>query len=152
MKVVRLNTFIDLTKIADQFLLKEPTPEEQKDFQSRVEAWTNDKNPMKGARPEMARRSMSATEFFKDIVGQALRQVYKSGNIGILRRTNKILGEFDITIADPAKAGIVVFEDDDFKYIRSAFKKADDWKNTGEIAKALIEIDDAFESAEEATV
>lgn len=149
MKVVKLNTLVDLTKVGQNFLEKEPKPEIQKAHQEEVERWANNPSPAKGDRPKLEKEYMTATEFFRDIAGQAIRQVHKAGTVDVLRRTNKIINEFDITAANADKAGIVTLELDDFKYLRNSFKKADDWKNTPEIAKAILAVDEMFEKAEE---
>ena len=148
MKVVKLDTRVDLTQVHENFLKKEVTPEQQKAFQDEIEAWSKKPEATRGARPVMERENMTATEFLRDIVKQALGQVYKSGNIGTLKRTDKIMREFDAVIHSKEKGGIATFEDDDFKYFRSAFKKAENWQNTPEIAKALIAVDELLESAE----
>lgn len=149
MKVVQLDTIIDPTKIAENFLMKDPPAEKMKEYQDSLEAWAKNQSPDKGERPALERTRMSVTEFFRDVVSQAIAQVHKSANVEHLRRSHKIMSEFDAVIANPEKKGILTLAPDDFKYIRSAFRKADDWKNTREIATAILAIDEAFEKAVE---
>lgn len=149
MKVVKLDTKLDPTKIADAFLSKEPSAEEHKIFQDQMEEWAKDQSPEKGPRPELKRERMSVTEFFRDVVSQAIRQVHKSATVEHLRRSNKIIEEFNAVSADPSKEGIVTLSPDDFDYVRKAFRKADDWKNTPEIAKAILAVDAQIEKAVE---
>lgn len=150
MKVMKIDTRIDLTKVDENFIMKQPTQDEHKAFADEMDGWSKKPAETRGGRPEMERKRMTATEFFKEICGQAIKQTHKSANIASLRRTNKIMSEFDDAINHPeVKQGMVNFEKDDFEYLRKAFRSADQWQNTPEIAKALLMVDERFESAEE---
>jgi len=88
---------------------------------------------------------MTASAFFSNIVLQAINQAHPTGNMASLRRT-KSLSE---KLAESVKGdGLITLGEEDYKYIQSAFNKADKWNNSLEIANSVILIMDTITNAE----
>ncbi len=142
----KLDTNIDISKIADQLLTKEPTKEEMAEYQKKVKEWEAQPEKKRGLRPSLERKQMSGSEFFKSIIMAAINQTHKTGNIASLRRTRAISDLLDIAIESD---GIVVVNEEDYKYMRSALSKADQWNNVESVAKSILAVDDVLNSAVE---
>ena len=87
---------------------------------------------------------LKASQYFRMIVMQAISSAHKTGNLSVLRRTQSIAKVIDEAIESD---GFLTLKDEDFRYVRSSFDKAE-WNNSIEIADSLQPILDALDGAE----
>jgi len=153
MKAVAVNLNLDVSvipeKVIDTFLMKEPTEEERAEYQKALKAWAARPVEQRGERPEYKKEYKTGAEFVVETIGQAIRQAHPSGNVQSLRRTKKILGELNGALKSEEKQGVALLEPDDYKYIVSAFNKADKWVNSPENAEVVCAIAELLEQKEE---
>lgn len=148
-KIFKLNMNMQVDDIGKNFLGKTITQKDQEDYAKQVAEWQKIPEKTRGDRPEIERKIMNGAEFFKRQIEVAITQVYPTGNKQSLKRTFDILESMQITIDDKEKAGFVILGEDDYKYVRSAFNKADKWHNTAEIAKIVMRVAALIDKAEE---
>ena len=145
-KLRRVDMNIDVSGIDDRFLIKDAPKEKRDAHQKALAEWAKKPEKERGDKPELEIQYMSGKEFVKHIAMQAISQVHKTGNAASLRRTKSIGEMLSLGLIDD---GFIVLGDEDFKYIKSAMSKADNWNNNEMTAAAILLVDDAIQGAEE---
>ena len=143
--VIDLN--VDVTKIIPELLFAPIGEEDRLEYQTQVNTWAKAPVETRGERPNFVREKMSGAEFFKDIVMKAIAMVHKSGNTLSLRRTKSIGDLIDHAIEK--KEGILELMEEDYKYIKKAMAKADEWLNIEGVARAVLLVEDTINKAED---
>lgn len=149
MKAVKLDLNLDVEKVKEKFLLKEPSGEQRIERQKKLKDWAELPPEQRGQRPDIEEGYMTTAEFFVETIGGAIRQAHPNGNVQVLRRTTKILSDLKGAIESEEKKGVAILELDDYKYIKSAFAKADKWINDADNAEVLMLCYKHIEDAEE---
>lgn len=81
-------------------------------------------------------------QLLKEVVEQAIMSAHPTGNTQSLNKTLKILNQFNNATK------VITLSEDDYKYIKSSFDKADKWNNNLKTAHYLKIIGNIINSAE----
>jgi hypothetical protein len=145
-KIYSIDTNLDVSDVLVELLYKPLKEEERVEYQQEINDWLAKPEASRGPRPQLDRDKMTGSEFFKDIVLKAIQMAHKTGNTASLRRTKAIADLVDHAIEK--KKGILEIMDEDFKYMKSAMGKAENWENHEGVARAVIMVEDAINKAE----
>ena len=145
-KVFTIDLNLDTKDVLVDLLYAQISEDEKTEYQKEVNEWAKKPEATRGDRPTFDRTKMSGAEFFKDIVMKAISMVHKTGNTASLRRTKSIGDLIDHAIEK--KSGILELMDEDYKYIKKAVSKADEWMNIEAIARAVQLVEDTILAAE----
>jgi len=83
---------------------------------------------------------LTPSQYFKVIIMQSISSAHKTGNLGVLRRTQAIAKQLDA-------GGVIEFDEQDYSYMKSSMGKAE-WNNALEIINSIQPVLDALENAE----
>ena len=145
-KVYTIDINLDVKNILVDLLYKPVSEQDKIEYQKSVADWAKLPEKDRGDRPNFDREKMSGAEFFKDIVMKAIAMVHKTGNTNSLRRT-KSIGDI-IEHAIDKKVGLLELMEEDYKYIKKAVAKGEEWMNIEAIARAVLLVEDTINAAE----
>lgn len=144
MKIMKLDLNLDISKVNEKFLITDPTPEQSQFYNNAMLEWQKDQ---KGERPEKPINKITPAKLASNILEISLHSTKPQGNKEVLKRTQAIIGCLENAIKGISTIGI-----DDFKYLRSAFDKADKWNNNKDTADLILAVDELLNKAQEVDI
>jgi hypothetical protein len=144
MKIMKLDLNLDLSKIDEKFLITDPTPEQLQFYNNAMMEWQKEQ---KGEKPAKPTNKITPDKLVSNILEISLHSTRPQGNKEVLKRTQTIIDCLENAIEGISTIGI-----DDFKYLRSAFDKADKWNNNKDTADLILAVDELLNKAQEVDI
>jgi hypothetical protein len=144
-KIYTVDMNVDTSEVAFQLLQRQPNAKQQEEFTGKLQAWAKADPKTRGDQPKLNLGEMTAPEYFKSIIMNAISQAHRSGNTAVLRRTKSIAEKLDVAIK---KEGKLMISENDYNFMKSSVSKADQWNNREEVANSVLIVEDQLLNSE----